>query len=420
MLVRSNRRQRILAFISASLISLCLGSVYSWSVFAARLQLENPDWTLAQISLIFSIMVMTYTVTAVWAGLMQDKFGPRPVALLGGLILGISMLLAAKCRTLLGLYIFHGILAGIGRGMAYATPLPTVLKWFPDKRGLAGGIISGIFGTGGLVFSYIAGLIISRTSSVYAAFGWTGLIFLLVIAVCAIFLQNPPSESNLLHNQIGCNQSQDYTPREMLKKPVFYIILLIFILGAFPGLVLTSNAQLIAQVFAGLSSGEAVRLVGIISVANGIGGPLFGFLLDKAGEKKALLSLLLISVFAQLMLPRADNFYYFLICSGTIMMCLGGLFGIFPSLIANFFGTKYIGTNYGLLFLGFGISSFLSPRIAAVLADNAVQAAKEMGKIALNSALSSAFQQVFIIGIGLALFASGLVLVINKPENEGI
>lgn len=415
------RRQRVKVFIAAAATSLCLGSVYSWSVFANQLKIENPGWSLSQITLIFSIMVFTYTITAIFAGMWQDKAGPRIVAVAGGSILGISMLISSYMVTLPGLYFFHGFLAGVGRGLSYATPLPTVLKWFPDRRGLAGGFIAGIFGVGGLVFSYIGGSIINRTSSVQSAFFWLGIIFLIVMLICARFLVNPVSPcSNEPNNSEGPISYADYTPIEMLKQPVFYIVLFIFILGAFPGLVLTSNAQIISQVIAGLSSAQALTVVGIISVVNGIGGPVFGFLYDKAGERKALAILFVILILAQFMLPKSHSLILFTVFASIVMMALGGLFGIFPSLMANFFGTKYLGTNYGLLFLGFGISAVISPRVAAFLADKARNAVLISGadNEFLKQALAAAFSKVFVIGIILCLLALALVFMIKKPAKK--
>lgn len=413
---RSFASQRIKVFLAAAFTSLCLGSVYSWSVFANQLKVENPDWSLAQISLIFSIMVFTYTITAIFAGMWQDRVGPRMVARSGAVILGLSMITASYMKTLTGLYIFHGFLAGIGRGLSYATPLPTVLKWFPDKRGLAGGFIAGIFGVGGLVFSYIAGSIIQKISSVQSAFLYTGLIFLVIMLFCARFLTNPPLCGD--EDKTG-NTGFDfsYTPGEMLRQPVFYVILSVFILGAFPGLVLTSNAQIIMQAMAGLSATQALNIVAAISVVNGLGGPFFGSLLDKIGEKNALSLLLAVLIGAQFVLIKTNDYKLLVAGACIVMMALGGLFGIFPTLIANFFGTRHLGTNYGLLFLGFGISAVISPRVAAVLADRARSAALLAGKggMQVKEALAGAFCEVFVIGIALCFIALFLVFMIKKP-----
>lgn len=416
----NNQKQGWLVFVAANIINLCLGSVYAWSIFAAQFKKENPDWTMAEISTILSITVFTYAITSIAAGSIQDRIGPRWVATIGGLLMGSGIIMASQADSLIGLYFWHGIIAGIGIGAAYVTPLAAVLKWFPDRRGSVGGIVMGIFGAGGLVFGFLGGYIIKITGSISDTLLVLGLVYLVAVTLSAQFLNDPPKEKFRNDNSIYLAEEKNYSPGEVLRQPVFYVMWIVFVLGSISGLTFMSNAQEASQAFLGISTSAAVSIIGIVSIFNALGSPVFGTLADWIGERRALMVLLLICGFALFLLPRTSSYLTFVLAASIVILCYGGLFGIFPPMISNYYGSRHLGNNFGLLFFGYGIAAIVGPRMTASLGDSARQAAEAAGVGAegLRIALSSGFAQAFVLAAIGCLIAAGLSLLIKKPYGE--
>ncbi|QGT99603.1 hypothetical protein SYNTR_1010 [Candidatus Syntrophocurvum alkaliphilum] len=405
-----------LVLTSAIVINLCLGAINAWSIFATQLRIENPEWTISQIATVFSIMLFAFAMTTIISGWVQDKIGPKWVATTGGILLGIGIIMSGRATSLIELYIWHGVIAGMGIGSAYVTPLATVLKWFPDKRGLMSGIVMGFFGAGAFLFGPLASYLITLTGSINDTFIILGIIYLIAVVGGAQFLITPDSNRD---NNINIIKNQkNLTPLEMLAHKNFYVIWLVYVMGCSAGLALLSNAQEVAQLFAGLTSMQAVSIVSIIAIFNALGSPFFGTLSDYIGRKYSLTSLCILAALAFLLLPLANTFVTFLLVSSVIMLCFGGLFGVFPTISADFYGTKHLGINYGLLFLAYGFAAFIGPSIASTLADVARENALLMGatpnevKIAVTEGYTRAFYYVS----GMLVIGAFLTLFINSPN----
>lgn len=408
---QDNTNRWIIVF-AAILINLCLGSIYAWSIIASNLRIENPAWSMSDISTIFSITIFVYAITLIFAGFLQDKIGPRWVTTAGGLLLGIGLIMSGKSSSLNEIYFWHGVIGGMGLGAAYVAPIATVLKWFPEKRGLIAGIVMGAFGAGALVFGPFIGFLLNETNSVSKTLLILGILFIFLITISAQTLKNPSSNFNIEKKSIS-NPSNQLNPIQMLGKNVFYLCWLIFLLASIAGLTLLSNTHEVAKLFAGLSANAAISVVGLISIFNSLGSPFFGALSDRIGRNKSLFILMTISGISLLLLPLSNDYLSFVFFASLILLCFGGLFGIFPTVIADNFGTKYLGVNYGLFFTAYGLAAIIGPNTAAFLADAARssflsgEATEELLRLAAMSGFSTAFTFAAVcafIGALLSLF----------------
>ena len=185
---------RWLIALAAVVMQICLGAAYGWSVFVAPL-VAMTGWTLTQVSLNFTLAIAFLGVGTIVGGLWQDRVGPRPVATVAGVIYGVSYLLAgyfASAHSLAGMYVSYGLLGGIGMGMGYITPVATITKWFPDRRGLMTGVAVAGYGAGALIMSpFAARSIVAR--GVPATFEMLGVVYLVLVVAAAQFYRNPPA-----------------------------------------------------------------------------------------------------------------------------------------------------------------------------------------------------------------------------------
>src|SRR6202790_4533308 len=208
-------------------MNLALGTLYGWSVFVAPLE-SRFGWKRAQTSMVFTIAVAVFALSFVLAGRIQDKFGPLPCSLAGGILVSLGFYLCSYTTSLSYLYLCFGVIGGLGNGCGYATPIPVMAKWFPDKRGLAVGLAVGGYGAGSAIFGPLAQLKLIPAYGLPATFQILGVVFLVMTVVGAFLLKNPPPG----YKQIGSTAvaspstppSRDFSPREVLGTPTFYFM----------------------------------------------------------------------------------------------------------------------------------------------------------------------------------------------------
>lgn len=402
------KTNRYVVLSAALIINLCLGSIYAWSILAAQFKAENPEWTLTRIATVFSLLVITYAVTTIFSGRLQDKIGPRRVATVGGILMGTGVILAGLIPAMWGLYLGYSLIAGLGIGFSFVAPLACVVKWFPqEKRGLIVGLVTGTFGAGAIIFGPLTAALINYTGTIYTTLIILGIIYLIAVTLSAQFLNNPAEDENQAKDNSASIEGNCFTPGQMLRDIRFYVLWLLFFLGGISGLMLLSNAQQLAASFTGISGALLVSVIGVLSIFNALGSPAFGILSDKAGRKNALLTLFLICAAGLFFLPFTDSYMEFLLAGSLVVLCYAGLFGIFPTIIADYYGTKHLGTNYGLLFVSYGISALVGPGIAARFADNAREYALNAGASAeqINMAIASGYSQAIWIAGAACLLA---------------
>ena len=358
--------QRIVSVAAAVAIQLCLGVAYIWSVFQTGIANSIFNGDNAAANLTFSLLLSVLTLGSVLGGKLAAKYSTRAVVITGGIILSSGFFLASFVTTSTPwlLWLGYGVMGGLGMGFTYSTTIACAQKWFPEKKGLATGMIVSALGLGGVVFTPIVERLVSRFGGAEVGEPKTFLvlsgIFLVVCVIGGLFLKNPPS-----HNS-GSSVSTDtpdgnLSPSQVLRDPRFYLMTGSLMLACMAGLMMIGFAKPIA-VTKGLG---ATATIGVLTVAmaNSLGRLLWGITSDHLGRKKTILILLAGSGIFSLLVNSAEGYYIYVLI-GCIGFFYGGFLSTFPSLTADLFGARHMATNYGMVLLGFGVAAIASSYIA--------------------------------------------------------
>ena len=385
-----NENKWMIVFICV-FMQLCLGSVYIWGIFQHAL-VNLFSWKQSTAAITFSLVLGIMVIGSAIGGMFQDKFSPRPIVFIGGILISLGTFLSryTTASSPWFLWLNYGVIAGFGFGMIYTSIIACCQKWFPEKRGFISGLIVASLGIGGLVFTPIAKHFIAKYG-VLETFTYFGIIFLLTCSIGSIFVVNPPKTSDDNKNSLKSDKKNinDVQPKEMLKTMKFYGITLTYMLGCFSGLIIIPFSKIIG-INGGLSDIEATAGVMIISVFNSLGRLFWGTISDKLGRNNTILILLVATAIFMFFLLFA-KMYVVLFLLALIAFVYGGFLGVFPALTSDFFGFKNIGMNYGLVLCGFGIAALISPIIAGYVKD-----------------ITNSFNTAFIIAIICSLI--GLVI----------
>ncbi|MGZ4814235.1 MAG: L-lactate MFS transporter [Terriglobales bacterium] len=362
---------RWLIAVAAVVMQICLGAAYGWSIFVKPLVAAH-HWTLTQVSLNFTLAIAFLGVGTVIGGLWLDRVGPRKVATVGGILYGFGYILAgfaARSGTLYGMYASYGALAGLGMGMGYITPVATLVKWFPERRGLMTGVAVAGYGAGALIFSPIAARLI-QTSGIPATFWIFGVVYLILVVAAAQFYQNPPEDwapAGWVPTSAVAKAATtaNFTVREAMETWQFWLLLVMLFLNVSAGIMIISQASPIAQQLAGMTPLAAAGMVGLISIFNGLGRVFWAWVSDLIGRANVFFLLYAIQAVIFFLLPRVHNLTAFSAMFAIIGLCYGGGFGTMPSFTADFFGPKYMGGIYGWILLAWGLGAIPSPILIA-------------------------------------------------------
>jgi len=353
---------RMLFPILGILMNLCMGNLYAWSVFRIPLQ-KAYGWSAFDATVPFSLSIAFFAVAMVIAGRMQDKLGPRTVGMVGGILVGVGFVLSAMIgNTLTGLYLSFGVIAGLGIGAAYVTPLAVTIKWWPDRRGLMTGLVVLGFGAGAIIGG-IGGPLLIANVGVLTTFMIFGIIFGAVITFCAALLRNPPPG----YKPAGWSppapapgakvMKADFTPGEMVATLPFWLLWVVYLIAAGTGLIVISQASPIGQEIAGLTPVVAGGALTMLAVFNGLGRPGFGAISDAIGRKNAMALVFALYIVSLLfILPNATSFATYALGVCVVGFAFGGTLALMPAFTADFFGTKNLGINYGWLFSAYGVA----------------------------------------------------------------
>jgi OFA family oxalate/formate antiporter-like MFS transporter len=357
---------RWLPVVGGILMNLALGALYAWSVFVLPLEKEF-GWTRADTSWVFTIAIVCFALSFIVAGRLQDVKGPRICALIGGLLVSAGFVLCSLTGSLLSLYIFFGVLVGIGNGFGYATPTPVASKWFPDKRGLVVGLMVGGYGAGSAILGPLATRLITDVGW-RSTFRILGAVFFVMTMIGTMLLRNPPAgyrPANWQPKPGSATSGGDTPTRDMLNTPTFYALWLAYCLGTTAGLMVISQLVPFAR-SAGLSANAATLAITVGAFGNAGGRIFSGWMSDALGRLRTLKAMVLVSAVAMptLFLLREQVVLFYPLMA-VVYWCYGTQLSVFASTTADFYGTKNLGMNYGVLFTAWGAAGILGPAIAA-------------------------------------------------------
>lgn len=353
-------------------MNLALGTLYGWSVFVAPLE-KRFGWKRTDTSMVFTIAAIVFALSFIVAGRIQDKFGPLVCSLTGGILVSLGFYLCSFTTSLTYLYVCFGVIGGLGNGFGYATPIPVMAKWFPDKRGLAVGLAVGGYGAGSAIFGPLAQLKLIPAYGLPATFQILGAIFLVMTMVGAVLLRNPPAG----YRPEGWSPAaavraagRDFTPGEMLRTPTFYLMWVGYALGCSAGLMVISQLVPFATSvgIAGAALSTMTLVVG--AVGNASGRILSGWMSDRLGRINVLRMMIGIGMLAMPALYAAgSNVALLYLAVFVVYWCYGTQLSVNGVAASDFWGTKNAGGNYGILFTAWGVAGIIGPRIGGVLYD---------------------------------------------------
>jgi len=360
--------------IASSLINLCIGSIYAWSVFAAPLAarlsgLLGTTLTAADLAIVFTVANSIGPITMISGGYITDKLGgPRAVILIGGSMFGVGMLLTGFATTLTQVIITYGLLVGLGLGMAYGCTINNTVKFFPDKRGLVGGIATATYGLSSVLIPPVANAL-NNSVGVSMSFVILGIAFLVIIVTCSMFIIKCPADYvpegfvPKVAAVPGKVQTADKNWKQMLADPVFYIMIIMLTCGAFSGLMITSQASPMSQRMAGMTVGMAATAVSVLALFNAAGRIVAGTLSDRFGRVTVLRGAFVLEIIglAMLLMTGEGDTFMFMAAVSVIGICFGALMGVYPGFTADQFGVRNNSVNYGIMFIGFAVAGYFGP-----------------------------------------------------------
>jgi OFA family oxalate/formate antiporter-like MFS transporter len=360
--------------VAAVLVQVALGAVYAWSVFNQPLQAEF-GWSKAQVVLPFEVAVGTIFIGSLIGGRIQDRVGPRPVALGGGVLYALGVMLASlvTSRDQLWLLVLgYGVLGGIGMGAAYITPIAMLAKWFPDKRGLITGVAVAGFGFGAVLTAPVAKWLLAVFPRKTEVFLPLGLAYLVAVLLGASFFRDPPPGYRVpgfvpptTGRAVAGNRA--YTLHEALRTPQWYELTAILTLNVACGIAFISQAADAAQSIAHVSAGTAATMVGVLGLFNAGGRVFWAWLSDRIGRMTAFVDMLVLQALCFLALPHARPLLLFTVLGALVYLAYGGGFGTMPATAADYFGTSHAGAVYGAMIVAWSIGGVVGPTVTALL-----------------------------------------------------
>ena len=360
------------------LLQFSIGAVYAWSVFGGALESAEP-WQLSKVqaALPFEVTIGMIFIGSYVGGRIQDARGPRIVALAGGVLYAVGILLASFTNgkddywlLILG----YGVISGFGLGVAYIVPIAMLQKWFPDRKGLITGLAVGGFGFGAVLTSPVAQWLIDQDpDDPTSAFLPLGIAYLVMSLAGASVFRNPPQGYAVPgHEPVtaaggGSGAGKDYTQGEALRTKQWYLLTAILTLSVAAGISLISQAKTSATDISGYSVGGAAALVGVLAIFNGGGRIVWAAVSDYIGRMRTFALILVLQGICLIALPHASNAALFAVLAAVVYLCYGGTFGTMPATAGDFFGVRNAGAIYGLMLIGWSLGGVIGPLVAAAL-----------------------------------------------------
>ena len=394
-------KKRWIILAASCLINLCLGSIYAWSVFASSMaeHFNNSlglNVTSGDLAIVYTIANAVGPVTMISGGAVNDRLGPKKVIALGGIMFGGGMVLSGFASSVSFLIVSYGLIAGLGLGMAYGATISTSVKYFPDKRGLIGGITTAVYGMSSVILPPVVTVIVNRWNA-QTAFKSVGAVFLVIILISTQFLEQCPQGYVPAGYKPPAAQkgTLDINWKQMIKTPVFYVMLLLLTSGAFSGMMVISQASAMAQNMIGMTAIAASAAVSVLALFNALGRIAAGYISDKIGRINTLMTACILCIAGMLCLYFSAGgqqmLFYVGIC--IVGVSFGSFMGVYPGFTADQFGARNNSVNYGIMFIGFALAGYFGPQIMRSVYES-----------------TGVYQNAFLIACGLN--AAGILLTI--------
>lgn len=396
-------KKRWLILAASCFINLCIGSLYAWSVFAAPMaaylsELNHIEMTAADLAIVFTVANSVGPITMISGGKINELLGTRMVILIGGILFGGGMLLSGFASSTPMLIIGYGLLTGLGMGAAYGCTISNTVKFFPDKKGLIGGIATASYGLSSVLIPPIANALID-TAGVANAFKMIGIAFIILICVCSLVIEKcpdgfvPDGWKPSFSTAGTAPITVDKNWKQMLSSPIFYVMILMMTCGAFSGMMCISQTSNIAQSMIGLPAATAAVMVSMLALFNAAGRVGAGYISDRIGRVNTLRIALVLSLIGLglLYVSGIGQNVMFGIGIALIGISFGSFMGVYPGFTIEQFGPKNNGVNYGIMFIGFAAAGCFGPMV--------------MGKIL---GATGSYQPAFVVAACLSCI--GLIL----------
>lgn len=388
-------------------MQIALGAVYAWSVF--RIPLTRAyGWSISEVTLAFTIANFVLGFAAFAGGQWMRRAGPQRVALAAGVLYGLGIFTTSfSANRLWWLYASYGVIGGIGLGLGYIVPVATLVKWFPDKRGMITGIAVAGFGAGALITAPVATRLIARFGPL-ETFAILGVAYFIAVTGGGYFMQNPPDgyrPPGWVPTAVQQKQraAQAYTLQDALGSWQWYGLWTVLFLNVTAGIAIISQAAPMAEEITRVSAAGAAGLVGIISIANGAGRFLWASLSDFIGRRQVFLLMFPLQAVVFALLPMVQSVPLFTVLVCLILLCYGGGFGTMPAFVADFFGPENVGSIYGLMLTAWGFAAVLGPLLTAGLRES-----------------TGRYDEALYVIAGIMLVSTAIPMLVGTPVSRTV
>lgn len=366
-------KRRWIVLAACCVANLCIGAIYAWSVFAGPMaehlnSLHGTALTAADLAIVFSIANGDAFITTISGGYFDNKIGSRKVILTGTVVFGLGFIVSGLASNVFLLIVGFSLMCGLGNGFAYVCTISTAVKFFPDKKGLAGGISTAVFGISSVIIPPIADAL-NNSVGVCLAFIIFGAVIVVLAVLCSLLIINcpddfvptgwtPPAES------LRLSSAEDKTAKQMLSTPVFYVMLGMLTIGSTLGLMTISEASAAAQSMVGMTASAAALVVSALALFNTGGRIIAGWISDRIGRINTLAGVFVLAVAALwLLYASGGDGSAAMFCTGICLvgLCYGAFMGVYPGFTSDQFGMKYSSLNYGIMFIGFSAGGIIGP-----------------------------------------------------------
>lgn len=360
------KKNKWLIVLSAIGIHICIGSVYAWSVLTKPI-MQAMGFTLQETTWTFSIAILFLGLSAGFLGSYVEKHGPRRSGLVSTIFFGIGMLgtaFALSQHSLLLMYLFYGVIGGIGLGTGYITPVSTLVKWFPNNRGLATGLAIMGFGFASLIAGPVMQLLIAKYGLINN-FIILGCVYMVIMTASSLYLEPPKApavtEAKAKLASLPENNQAQYTVNDAMKTWHFYALWWIFFTNITCGIGLLAVASPMAQEVIQMTPLAAASMVGIIGLLNGLGRIVWSTISDYIGRRNTYIMFFLLEIVAFYMLASVTDSFLFQMLIFLIITCYGGGFSCMPAYLSDLFGTKQLSAIHGRILTAWGLAGIAGP-----------------------------------------------------------